>query len=100
TLKNSTAFRRRGIVLITMFLMIMVNICYAQLVRHPHPRVPTAEMQRTTDKPGARTKETTPLSLPFWDDFSKPYMGIYPVTTLWDKSYTVWINDGMAIYPP
>lgn len=99
-LETSTACRSRGISLIMVILVITLNAAYAQLERHPHPRVPTPELKRPTDKSVARTKETSPLSLPFWDDFSRPYRGIYPDTTLWKKSFTIWINDGMAINPP
>jgi hypothetical protein len=48
----------------------------------------------------ARTQETVVLTLPFFDDFSKPVLDIYADTTLWENSYSVWVNDGMAIAPP
>src|SRR5690606_19922032 len=41
-----------------------------------------------------------PLSLPFFDDFSKPVLTIYPDTNKWENGYSVWVNDGMAIRPP
>lgn len=48
-----------------------------------------------------RIKQTPPLALPFFDDFSKPLDGTsYADTTLWESSYTVRVNDGMAIHPP
>ncbi len=52
------------------------------------------------DNAGARTKETAPLSLPFFDDFSKPVNFVYADTNRWENSTSVWINDGMAIQPP
>ncbi|MBT1698350.1 T9SS type A sorting domain-containing protein [Fulvivirgaceae bacterium PWU4] len=39
------------------------------------------------------------LTLPFWDDFTTSY-GPYPDTTRWKNSYSVWVNNGMAINPP
>jgi hypothetical protein len=48
---------------------------------------------------GARIKSDEPLQLPFWDDFSKA-TGLYPDTTKWTDSYSVWINDGMAVNQP
>ncbi|HEY0743306.1 MAG TPA: T9SS type A sorting domain-containing protein [Chryseosolibacter sp.] len=52
-----------------------------------------------------RTKELPPLTLPFFDDFSQPYINpnlkeIYPDTNRWENSYTVWVNDGLGINPP
>lgn len=52
-----------------------------------------------------RTKELPPLTLPFFDDFSKPYINpqlkeIYPDTNRWENSYTVWVNDGLGINAP
>src|SRR5690606_38799936 len=40
------------------------------------------------------------LTLPFFDDFSKPTSGLYPDTMRWKDRYSVWVNDGMAIRPP
>lgn len=47
----------------------------------------------------ARTQQVAPLNLPFWDDFSRPYLQAFPDTSLWEVNYTVWVNDGMAIRP-
>lgn len=41
-----------------------------------------------------------PLALPFFEDFSKPFNEIYADTNRWQNSYSVWVNDGMAIRPP
>lgn len=48
----------------------------------------------------ARTQQTTPAQLPFFDDFSKPYLNLYPDTGRWVNSNGVWVNDGTAIRPP
>lgn len=43
-----------------------------------------------------RQKTLTPLSLPFWDDFSN----LAHADTLWEDKANVWINSGSAINPP
>ncbi|MDH5603266.1 MAG: hypothetical protein OEY51_04990, partial [Cyclobacteriaceae bacterium] len=46
---------------------------------------------------GART-EATPLSLPFWDDFSTSR--IFPNPEKWINSEDVFVGDGMSVNPP
>jgi hypothetical protein len=41
-----------------------------------------------------------PLSLPFFDDFSKPFKKLFPDTSLWQAGFSTWVNDGMGINPP
>lgn len=46
-----------------------------------------------------------PLTLPFFDDFSKPNFipalnQNYPDTNRWERGYTVWVNDGLGINAP
>lgn len=48
----------------------------------------------------ARTQATSVRNLPFFDDFSKPFLTRYPDTARWENSYSTWVNDGMAINPP
>jgi hypothetical protein len=62
---------------------------------------------RLTATPTARTKATTPLSLPFWEDFSFTPINIpgdtnsnYPLDSLWHNSNSVWINAGVGINAP
>src|SRR5690606_4193000 len=66
---------------------------YAQLIEAPLPSV-------QNDRPirNARTQSTTPLSLPFWDDFSTVEPG-YP-DTLWVNSNSVYISNGLGLNPP
>jgi hypothetical protein len=52
-----------------------------------------------------RTKETAPLTLPFFDDFSKPLIidstnEWYPHPDLWERGFPVSVNDGLAINAP
>ena len=86
--------------LFTFLLLIVSELCVAQLRRfpaatHSHP-TNVVKGENST----ARTKQTAPLVLPFFDDFSKPYEISFADTTLWENSNSVWINDGMAIHPP
>lgn len=47
----------------------------------------------------ARTKDVVPLTLPFWDDFSRSRDG-YADPLLWQYGNSVWVNDGMGINAP
>ena len=82
-------------------LLFLITCCHAvaQLKRVPIPRagqVITAKGQNAA----ARTQETPPLTLPFFDDFSKTVYQLYADTARWEESFSVWVNDGMAIRPP
>src|SRR5690606_23851452 len=71
----------------------------AQLQRYPAFPSRNAPVSKGENSVG-RTKEVAPLTLPFFDDFSKPFNLAYADTGLWENSSSVWINDGMAIQPP
>ncbi len=47
----------------------------------------------------ARTQDITPITLPFWDDFSSIRNG-YADPPLWQYGQSVWVNEGMGINPP
>jgi hypothetical protein len=47
----------------------------------------------------ARTKDVTPVELPFWDDFSAERDG-YVNPALWEYGQSVWVNSGMGINAP
>lgn len=68
---------------------------FAQLRKHTPAR-------QTTDNvhilPNVRQQAGTPLSLPFWDDFS--FTTGHPSDSLWVINKTVFVNDGQAIDPP
>lgn len=55
-------------------------------------RLPTSPEDRANFE--ARTQSTSPVSLPFWDDFS------YKPDTLWSNRSSVLINNGIGIHPP
>lgn len=83
------------------FLFLAVSqLSLAQLQRFP-AEGGSLHMRGSRQAASARTQETTPLVLPFFDDFSKPLAGgAYADTLRWENSYSVRINDGMAIHPP
>lgn len=57
--------------------------------------------------PVARTQATSPLSLPFWDDFSftpvddpDDTTANDPLDSIWMNSQSVWINRGVGVNAP
>lgn len=84
----------------TFVLMVVSVMATAQLQRFPATINSTTYDLTKRDNSAARTKETPPLLLPFFDDFSKPLNQMYPDTLLWQDGYSVRVNDGMAIRPP
>jgi len=79
-------------------LLVVAYDSHGQLKRFPaHPV--RGNQAAANERVQARTKETPPLALPFFDDFSKAN-GVYADTSLWENSSSVWVNDGMAIRPP
>jgi hypothetical protein len=88
--------------LVCLLLITYSTISFAQL------RVRTLQRSSTSavrERSAARTKAVKPLTLPFFDDFSKPYSDpklkeVYPDTAKWVNSYTVWVNDGLGINAP
>ena len=80
-------------------LIILCQASMAQLQRTSIPHAPHAVSLKKQNA-SARTQETVLLSLPFFDDFSKPVLDIYPDSMRWENSYSVWVNDGTAIRPP
>ncbi len=73
-------------------LFTLTGIC--QLIVVPIPKE-----QAEKKSSSARTQDITPLTLPFWDDFSSIRNG-YVDSTRWEFGTSVWINDGMGINPP
>lgn len=84
----------------TLLFLAVTEYSHAQLRRFPAANDPQQAHKKKQDAT-ARTKQSPPLVLPFFDDFSKPVDDTpYADTTLWESSYTVRVNDGMAIHPP
>ncbi len=72
---------------------------FAQLRVVPAQRTTVGSHPPPRDAGIGRTEAMEPLSLPFWDDFSGPFLGMYPDTLLWESGFTVWVNSGMAVRP-
>jgi hypothetical protein len=73
-------------------LFTLAGIC--QLIVVP---IPKEQIEKKSSS--ARTQDITPITLPFWDDFSSTQTG-YVDPTRWEFGTSVWINDGLAINPP
>ncbi len=86
--------------LVTFLLLLLAHISLAQFQRFPTQRMESGKRDVKSQNPIGRTKQTPPLILPFFDDFSKPLNGIYADTSRWEDSFSVWVNDGMGIHPP
>src|SRR5687767_14308004 len=75
----SGAKRNRKFALI--IFLFTTNLCHAQLERFPVHREIVKPADKNIKGSAARTKQQADtLTLPFWDDFSKPYLGMYPDT--------------------
>ena len=84
----------------TLVLLLLSQLSLAQLQRFPASTNDSQHLPQKRDNAASRTKQSPPLVLPFFDDFSKPLNNIYADTLLWESSYSVRVNDGMAIHPP
>jgi hypothetical protein len=87
-----------GVVLI---LLLYSSYSFAQIKIRTLPHDAGSHTSRSNT--GSRTKDLQPITLPFFDDFSRPFVhegNLYPDLGRWDSSYSVWINTGMAINAP
>ena len=81
-------------------LLVGSQIALAQLQVIPVQRAGAESPGLKSQHSSARTKQMPPLSLPFFDDFSKSFQVLYADTSRWEKSFTTGVNDGMGIHPP
>ncbi|UII24619.1 T9SS type A sorting domain-containing protein [Fulvivirga maritima] len=81
-------------------LLFLVTACYqtvrAQISYFPIPDSQNTSVGKKTNST-ARQQDETPLSLPFWDDFS--FSDNSPSDSLWSTN-GVFINNGMGVNPP
>lgn len=93
TLSNKLFF-----ILYTLFLCLILSTANAQLKRYP------LQKQGSSAQPKTSARIQSIPTLPFWDDFSfhsKDANGFPTANTdLWEKSESVWINNGMGINQP
>lgn len=80
--------------------LLVSQITLAQLQVVPVQRTDADTPALKAQRSSARTKQTAPLTLPFFDDFSKSFKVLYADTSRWQHSFSAWINDGMGINPP
>lgn len=78
--------------LIVLFYLVSMGLLQAQLVQRPLQR-----SVGTSAKVFQRSEASTPISLPFWDDFSSS-AGV-PDTTLWVGSENVTVSGGIGVRP-
>lgn len=78
------------------FIGAFVQPVFSQFTLIPLPKTDKI----TKHQIGARTKELTPMPLPFWDDFSFSNSSHFPHDTLWQYGRSVWVNKGEGINPP
>jgi hypothetical protein len=84
-----------------MLLMVCASHSFAQLQVRSLPR--DTQFPESRSSASARTKEVQPLTLPFFDDFSRPVTignTWFPDLVRWDTTYAVWINTGLGINAP
>lgn len=86
--------------LFTFLLLALSQVSVAQFQRYPADAPQPRHVLGKGENATARTKQTAPLILPFFDDFSNPFNLIYADTILWENSNSIRVNDGMAIQPP
>ncbi|MGC1242030.1 MAG: T9SS type A sorting domain-containing protein [Chryseosolibacter sp.] len=100
--KRILHFPERHMHAATIFFLFIIasQTTLAQLKRIPVQRSTGSGIERAPHST-ARTKQASPLALPFFDDFSKTLDDkMFADTSRWENSFSVWINDGMAIHPP
>lgn len=101
---------RKGIGIAVLFIVLsigFVSTAVAQLVRFPAPRNNSTAVSKSKAEVARKQDIDTLLSLPFWDDFSftpvnntSNIESNRPLTSLWSKGDSVWINDGLGINAP
>ena len=79
------------------FLFLLAGHAQAQLQKLPIQRQSTHTAKSSSA--AGRTKSITPVSLPFWDDFSFAG-GDTPTEALWVNSKSIWVNTGVPINSP
>lgn len=78
-------------------LLLLASSAFGQLVVVPIARTPS----RNSDLQQARTQaSSTPIPLPFWDDFSFSNSPYYPHDTIYQYGHSVSLNDGISIHAP
>jgi hypothetical protein len=81
----------------------LCHLSYSQIKIYPITKSTTPADQRSSGVV-TRTQALSPMSLPFFDDFSTPLkstgQNLYPATDRWENSFSVWVNPGLGINAP
>ncbi len=94
TFNQLTRMKIRALFLL--FFVMVVTRLHAQEVLLPLQYNPEKSEETLSMHRAAVKNLTSPLTLPFWDDFS--YKGPYPDNARWADNY-VFINSGSAVHP-
>ncbi len=76
---------------------LYLSVASAQLVEVPIGHHRQGPARSTINN---RIQATSPVNLPFWDDFSYTDILTYPQENLWQFGKSVYLNNGTAIRPP
>lgn len=79
------------------FFILCAQVAFSQFTILPIPREVPVEHK---SQYGGRTKDLTPMPLPFWDDFSFSNVPGFPHDTIWAYGASVSVNLGLGINPP
>ncbi|MEQ8425825.1 MAG: hypothetical protein RIA63_14000, partial [Cyclobacteriaceae bacterium] len=94
--KSQMRMKFKSICWLGLLISFHVQSAFCQLTVIPIPK----QVADKKSVANGRTKELTPMALPFWDDFSFPNVNGYPHDTLWQYKQSVSVNPGTGINPP
>ncbi len=107
-LKKTSSARSSKFYILFLFASLLVTTeGLGQLVLDATQRKIRSNTSARKASPVGRTQATTPLSLPFWDDFSFTPVddpgnanSNDPLDSIWMNSQSVWINRGIGVNAP
>lgn len=94
-------FGARILILLAVFVSVShTGVAQFKAVRLSHDH----SISTSREHSSARSQALSPMSLPFFDDFSQPFIknqtSLYPDINRWEGSFSVWINPGLGIQAP
>lgn len=105
--KTSSARSSKFYILLLFAALLVTTEGLGQLMLDATQRKIRSNTSPRKTSPVARTQATTPLSLPFWDDFSftpvddpDDTTSNEPLDSIWMNSQSVWINSGIGVNAP
>jgi hypothetical protein len=94
---NTRIIYRNYLIIVFWFSFGVFSPATAQLIQVSVP--PTSEQNIQKKRQSLQRTQSTPKSLPFWDDFSFPD-GYLPQDSLWVERVSTAINNEVGINPP